>query len=280
MKEIKIFISYMSNDNNKARSFARELEARPTLDPIIVVNKREPRSLFADKVKKAIEESDYVVPIITKNSLDSQWVNQEIGFAEAKEKIVFPIIDKKCLQKLKGFIHKEEEHFIFNSSTDKAKESRDFRKIFRLLIEHILAYDKLPQTSRSYHTAITQGNNRTTLDYHYELTRKSKFLLTVKLSLIDQAFVVHLKVITSEKEEIWIGFSNLEQVVNKFDQQHVFKLSRKNSSTYSISEHILGKIDESGIKIKGTPVSVEAIRFRGAESLGSPIHYYYSITEK
>ena len=37
------------------------------------------------KVADGIRESQIIIPILTKNSISSQWVNQEIGFAVAKD---------------------------------------------------------------------------------------------------------------------------------------------------------------------------------------------------
>lgn len=81
------------------------------LKPIIVAAKRSPEKSFADKVKDGIFESDYIVPILTKDSVNNQWVNQEIGYAEAlgiRIKI-FPIVETPILDDLKGFIHKNIE---------------------------------------------------------------------------------------------------------------------------------------------------------------------------
>lgn len=41
---------------------------------------------FDGHLKEMIEESDVVLVLLTKASLSSAWVNQEIGFAAAREK--------------------------------------------------------------------------------------------------------------------------------------------------------------------------------------------------
>ena len=54
------------------------------------------------EIKKAIEESELFLVFLTKNSRDSPWVNQEIGYALGKEVPVIPL--KKGRIKVKGLI--------------------------------------------------------------------------------------------------------------------------------------------------------------------------------
>lgn len=275
--EIKIFISHVFSDYNKAKSFAKEIDKHSSLKPILIVDKKELRTLFVSQVKTGIENSDYVIPILTKASLTSQWVNQEIGFAEAKEKVVFPLIDSTILHKLKGFIHKEEEHFCFIGN--KANDSRAFRKTYLSLIKHILGLEALKPSNYYYQTAITLDNSAITIDFKYPLTKRSKFIFTINQSLIEQSFVIYIKIVTDQNERFWIGFSNLFQINNKFTTEHVFKIHRSSKLKYHVSENIYDKLYESGLKFNGKPNMIEAIRFWGAESQNNPIHYYYTLSE-
>ena len=59
-----------------------------SLEAIIVERNKEPMKLLVDKVSEGIHKSTFVVAILTKKSMHTQWINQEIGYAFALNKIV------------------------------------------------------------------------------------------------------------------------------------------------------------------------------------------------
>ena len=104
--KIKVFISYSDLDNVKVKMLESKCNSSSNIIPIIVANKREPLVLLTKKVIDGINEADFIIPILTRNSIHTQWINQEIGFSKANpEKIVLPIIEKEIIDHLKGFIH-------------------------------------------------------------------------------------------------------------------------------------------------------------------------------
>ncbi|MBL7177935.1 MAG: toll/interleukin-1 receptor domain-containing protein [Desulfobacteraceae bacterium] len=122
------------------KALKRAISKRKILNPIVVADSRSPKKSLAQKVKEGINNSDYIVPVLTKASINNQWVNQEIGYAEAlgtKIKI-FPIVEASILDKLKGFIHKNLElPYRFTSSKNKIKEANDFRRCCKLLLKGV-----------------------------------------------------------------------------------------------------------------------------------------------
>ncbi|MEE9233833.1 MAG: toll/interleukin-1 receptor domain-containing protein [Candidatus Acidoferrales bacterium] len=52
----------------------------------------QPGTLIADKIKQAIQNSDALVVLLTRNSQFSPYVQQEIGFAEANRKRIIPLV--------------------------------------------------------------------------------------------------------------------------------------------------------------------------------------------
>jgi hypothetical protein len=133
-----IFISYSSNDIEKVALISSELAGNLDFSPIIIASERESLKPLAAKVADGIRRSEVVVPILTTNSIHTQWINQEIGFAQALDKQIMPIVEKGIIEQLKGFIHKEVHlPYLFGSSPSKAKEHKDFLKQFRLLIADI-----------------------------------------------------------------------------------------------------------------------------------------------
>jgi hypothetical protein len=135
----KIFLSYSELDKNKLKALRNAIKKRDGLDPIVVAERRKVGQSLADKVKDCMDEADCLMPILTRQSIDSQWVNQEIGFAEALKKPIIPLVEKNFLDKLKGFIHKQMDlPFAFNGvESDAKKEARSFRKCYISALDYL-----------------------------------------------------------------------------------------------------------------------------------------------
>jgi len=82
----KVFISYTSEDLQLAQTISAYI-ARIGIQPYIAERKPTPDVYLADKIARNIIDSNCFVAILTRNSLGSQWVNQEIGFTYALQKI-------------------------------------------------------------------------------------------------------------------------------------------------------------------------------------------------
>jgi hypothetical protein len=54
----------------------------------------QPGTNLSAKIEKAISRSEAVVALLTEKGVDSNWVNQEIGFALGKEKVVVPLVEE------------------------------------------------------------------------------------------------------------------------------------------------------------------------------------------
>lgn len=134
----EIFISYSDFDKDKVQLIRKELEQSILFSPLIIASNREALKLLVAKVVEGIKNADVIVPILTKNSISTQWLNQEIGFASALNKKIMPIVEKEIIGILKGFIHKEIDlPYSFQTSTNKAKEHKDFINCFRTLISDL-----------------------------------------------------------------------------------------------------------------------------------------------
>ncbi len=140
MDKKKIFISFSSQkDKNKMNAFFKAIKKDGTFEPIVVEKKKTPGKLFSEKVKEAIKQSDYFIPILTRNSRTSQWVNQEIGFAEAQVKCdILPIVEESIIPKLKGFIHNQIDCFRYKGvRSSKNNEACNFRVCYKEVIAHL-----------------------------------------------------------------------------------------------------------------------------------------------
>jgi hypothetical protein len=136
----KIFISYSDYDKSKMRSLEKKLKNSDQLVTIIIADKRQTMTSLSEKVIRGINEADYVVPILTKQSIATQWINQEIGFAQAMGKNIRPVVDQLIMAELRGFIHSQIDlPYNYKSQPDQKKERKAFRKCCDILLEDILA---------------------------------------------------------------------------------------------------------------------------------------------
>jgi hypothetical protein len=128
-----VFISYTDENIDKVKVLEQYVNSRQDLSALIIANNREALKPLAEKVSQGIIECDIIVPILTKESISAQWINQEIGFASALQKKILPLIEKDLLSKLKGFIHKQIDlPYLFESVVD-----GNFGKIAELLVKDI-----------------------------------------------------------------------------------------------------------------------------------------------
>src|SRR5688572_13654060 len=137
--EKKIFISYSDNDKSKMRSLEKKLLKTSLLKPIIIADKRQSMLLLSEKVIRGIHEADFVVPILTKKSMFTQWINQEIGYARALAKEIKPIVEQQIMPDLRGFINSQIDiPYNYASNADPKRERSAFRRCCDILIEDLV----------------------------------------------------------------------------------------------------------------------------------------------
>jgi hypothetical protein len=131
----EIFISYSDFDKNKVSLIVKELKGNTTFSPIVIAANREALKPLVQKVSDGIIRAKIFLPILTKQSISAQWINQEIGYANALNKRIIPIVDEEIINDLKGFIHKQFDlPYIFTSNVIKSQENKIFVKKLRDLI--------------------------------------------------------------------------------------------------------------------------------------------------
>lgn len=138
--EIKIFISYYSRDNKKMQLLKKLINETPKLIPVVIADRKRSLVPLTKKVEDGILESQIIVPIITRESISSQWVNQEIGYASALSDIkIMPVIENSIIDNLKGFIHKQVDlsYNYEGFKNNPRKESNHFKKCVVELIDEI-----------------------------------------------------------------------------------------------------------------------------------------------
>ncbi len=78
--KFNIFISYDSDNVDVAKYFDDCCKAWG-LSSFLAMRTLEPGENFIDNLKEGLDSSDYIVPIFTFEATQSQWVNQEVGYA-------------------------------------------------------------------------------------------------------------------------------------------------------------------------------------------------------
>lgn len=100
VKRLKVFISHSSDDAELVR------EILPPTDrlPIDCHDAMKIRSAgrIQEKVKPLLDDVDVLIPFLTSNSVDSVWVQQEIGFAVAEGATLLPVYEDRSY--LKAFL--------------------------------------------------------------------------------------------------------------------------------------------------------------------------------
>ncbi len=145
--KIPVFISYFDKDKRKLEILRKKLIDTNYFEPIIIADRKEPMKSLISKVITGIKSSKYFIPILTIRSINEQWINQEIGYTisynENNQIKIYPIIEKKLLTKLKGFVHKEFDlPFLFNTHSNKGVENKNYSRCIDGLILHLTAENK------------------------------------------------------------------------------------------------------------------------------------------
>ena len=118
MMNFKVFIGYSSEDNDKAQyiynCLARIVEITPYKAELYKVYGED----FKQRIQNELFSSQFMVVLLTENGKNSQWVNQEIGFAyglrfqrhKERTPIIIPVSYKQV--QLKGLITKDTTDFL------------------------------------------------------------------------------------------------------------------------------------------------------------------------
>ncbi|MGE5527210.1 MAG: toll/interleukin-1 receptor domain-containing protein [Methanosarcina sp.] len=90
---LDVFLSHATSDLEHVALVQRQIEA---LGIRVYLAEHDPRpgTSIAGKVEAAIKRCHVVVVLITTNSINSAYVQQEVGIAHAHSKPIFPIVDK------------------------------------------------------------------------------------------------------------------------------------------------------------------------------------------
>ena len=121
-----LFLSHSSADRDLAEWVAANLQG-PGVSAWLCEYDVRPGVNLTVKIQQQLSSSDAVVVLLTTRSQYSAFVQQEIGFANAKDKLVIPVvepgIDQASLAMLEG---REYVLFDFNNPTDAMEKLRGY----------------------------------------------------------------------------------------------------------------------------------------------------------
>lgn len=87
----RVFLSHSGSDAAWVKYIAQHAQTIG-VQAYLYEHDPQPGRSVADKVKRSIEASDALVVLLTGNSRASTYVQQEIGYAEAKGKLIVPLV--------------------------------------------------------------------------------------------------------------------------------------------------------------------------------------------
>lgn len=132
----KVFISFCELDRIYMAYLRKSLLTNELLTISLAEDLLRPSVDLPDVIPEVIREADYFLVILTEQSITSQWVNQEIGFAFGISKLEgkrFAFVEKKIMGNLKGFFHDKMQHpYHFN-----ARGFDGYKRIIDLFIADI-----------------------------------------------------------------------------------------------------------------------------------------------
>ena len=88
----RVFFSHSGKDGAWTKYIAERAKALG-VEAYLYEHDPQPGQLIAGKVKQAIARADALVVMLTKDGQGSPYVQQEIGFAEAKGKLIVPLVE-------------------------------------------------------------------------------------------------------------------------------------------------------------------------------------------
>lgn len=89
----RVFISHSTADLGLVYQLKYWLEANG-IETYLAEAHPQPGISLSEKVSNAIDQSNCVIAVLTRDGTRSQWVNQEIGYAKKAGRIVVPLVEQ------------------------------------------------------------------------------------------------------------------------------------------------------------------------------------------
>ncbi len=261
----QVFISHYSGDVDKARSVMEAINALPDFHAVLIVERREPLKALAQEVSEGIIDSKYFVPLLTPKSRETQWVNQEIGFAVSRGKKVYPLVDKEVLHGLKGFITKEYDlPYVYREHADPDNQMT-FESARKRIVEDLVAEERgvlLGVAKARLKVIVNQGFDAVDITPTYAVNAETHLVYSFFQLPDKHKYVFYFRFRTDKDEYGWIGFTNRPDT--RYDEH-------PNERTYTeapeagpgIKMSVSSLVRERFAHFTGTAVEIDRFRLRG-----------------
>jgi hypothetical protein len=208
-----IFVSYSDFDKDKVDLIVDELKGNTMFEPIVISENREALKPLAQKVANGILQAKVLLPILTKKSIKTQWINQEIGFATALNKKIMPIVESNLIDKLKGFIHKQIDlPYNYLPNTDRAIEQKEFiNQVRNIVCDLENDFQKLfPDSVLPEKTDFEKGLEQLHIIKEEQEFKRKK-----------NAFLNSVDGVSTAKAEVEILFEHIEEKIEKLKENQI-----------------------------------------------------------
>lgn len=108
----QVFVSHSSRDGVWVEWVAAQARALG-VHPYLAEHDSQAGGRLSDKVERAIAASDVVIVLLTRNSIDSRYVHQEIGYAKALHKLIVPLVHPEIAHESRAMLDGI-EHIVFD----------------------------------------------------------------------------------------------------------------------------------------------------------------------
>lgn len=105
---VEVFLSHATQDREAVAVVQRQIEALG-VDVYLAENDPQPGTAISAKVQAALERCHAVVVLITTNSVNSAYVQQEVGIAHVSGKPIIPVVDKAVDRSRLGMLAEVEQ---------------------------------------------------------------------------------------------------------------------------------------------------------------------------
>jgi len=113
----QVFISH-SGDEAELVSLEAALRRVELIEPYVAEWYQAAGIGLGDKIIFGLDQSRVVLALLTSNSINNEWVNQEIGYARAKQIFIIPVVEDGVAKKgfLDGLQHIRFDRYDFDTT--------------------------------------------------------------------------------------------------------------------------------------------------------------------
>ena len=147
--DFKVFISHNINENNSSIIQILEDQIPDSITLYVAEHDLKPGSDLTVEIENAIADSDAIIVILNNDNF-SEWVQQEIGYAKAHNKIIIPLVEKGA--KAKGMIQG-----VTWIDIDMGKPQAALRKVRKTLDKEIKLIIKEKREKEGFLMALALG---------------------------------------------------------------------------------------------------------------------------